>query len=273
MRYVCLFYFVLGSIVSFGQSLRIDYEVGFDCRSEKFGGQHGACSLHQTLMYKFDTISGNYRAFKFIEYKSFRIWERGGFGMNLEKDSVRIITLGKVMQSEQFDELVGLMRELDDSIPDGSILLKGVRYKSLRANLKIFNVSEDDISKLEKSLVDRDMSEEDLLTTVSKKLLDVGQCGVLSSVVENLKVTVDNRKEIFVLTQDSPGGLNVTWQLQEDKFPNCYLIPGLNSLISEWLPKRMRVRRKLKLYSRGNRMIALLNELESAHNSLDHHHE
>ena len=242
--------FLIIPIISSSQTIEIHYHLGYDCGTEINGKKiRGGCVTNERIEYTLNKTGDFYEANHLKINKDVREYSNGKFGENLEKDSLTIYQFKKRIKSKDLDKLIMLISLGKNSSLEKKNTINYLEKKIIsKWDMKTFGLSRMEIRKLKrKAKKEFDFIIQDsAIQAISKYVEKENKPFIVSSVVEFLTIDFKYNGQEYSISQHNLGKVNVSWQIERDKELFFVISPKANKIISGFLPKKMRAKKKLK---------------------------
>lgn len=252
--YLCL----IIPLSSFAQTIEIHYHLGYDCSTEINGKKiRGGCVNNERIVYTSNTSENYFEAKQLRVNRDIREYSKGKFGENLETDSLTIYQFRKRIKTKDLNELIKLVSLGKDSSIEGEESIKYFEQKVIsKWDRKTFGLSRMDIRKIKrKAKKEFDFIIQDsLIQAISKYVEKENNPFMMSSVVEFLRIDFKYKGQEYSISQKKLGELNISWEIEIDKELFFIISPKVNKIISSFLPKKMRAKKKLKEFTQVDKL-------------------
>jgi len=243
-------FFITIPIISSSQTIEVHYHLGYDCGTEINGKEiRGGCVTNEQIKYTLNKTENYYEANHLKINKNIREYSNGKFGENLEKDSLTTYQFKKRIKSKDLDKLIMLISQGKDSSLEKKDTINYLEKKIIsKWDRKTFEFSRMEICKLKrKAKKEFDLIIQDSVIQAISKYVEKENKGLMvSSVVEFLTIKFKYNGQEYSISQHNLGKVNVSWQISRDKEFFFVISPKVNKIISGFLPKKMRAKKKLK---------------------------
>jgi protein involved in ribonucleotide reduction len=236
------------------QVIKINYHLGYDSSTEINGKVvKGGCLSNDQMEYT------PKKGGKYIESGELKItktlnpYENGSFSEKIEIDSSIIFRINRKIPSKKFNQLVTYLKIVESTYVYKTESPELNQKKALtKWDKHTFELSQSEIRKIKKiaKKENGDLSTDSLIQIIRTYVKGENQGFLVSSVVEFLNITFEYEKRQYSIIQNNLGGVNVSWEIAIDDKLYFVISPELNKMISPFLAKKMRAKKKINQFLR-----------------------
>ena len=227
------------------QPIQINYETGCRC-GVKINGEEivGNCSTFEQLEYSPKKHGKYFKSNKLECKREVRQYENGKFGINLEKDSLKVFRINKNINSKEFNLLIAYLNLVENSFID-TIETTKFFQKLPMANWdeNTYELNKREIRKISNKY--NQLSKDSIIHTINKYIIEENEGLLVSSVIVFLLVSFEHENKRYSIFQYNLGGVTTSWNVDVNDKMYRIISPELNKILSPFLAKKMRAKKAL----------------------------
>lgn len=237
---------------TYSQNIKISYHLGYDCSTEINGKVvRGGCVTNERLEYTPKKGGKYFESNKLELERKVRQYENGGFGKNLEADSLKKFRLSKKITLKAFIRLIDYLKLVESAFDNKTDAAEYLQKKVIsKWDKNTFDLTKIEIKIIQRRTKKRNghLSVDSLIQIINKYIKEANEGFISSSTVEFLNISFEHEKKKYSISQNNLGGVNVSWQIEIEDKRYFVVSPELNKMISPFLSKKMAAKKAINQF-------------------------
>ncbi|MEN0046561.1 MAG: hypothetical protein AAF806_05860 [Bacteroidota bacterium] len=242
------------------KTIKVEYHLGYGTKVESDGQEiYGAYGKKEEFTFVTDKSKRFYKASKLLIKSEFRPYQDEEFKGNYECRE-KVQTVGKRIEIAWVQTLKALIDKVEkESVINTSEEPQIIKKKTLSYwDYETFNLKN---KKLEALAREKGVTVDSLFEEITEHVFEKNNVWTVSSVVEFLKISFRFSDKQYSLTYHIHAfdKVNVSWDLDIDTDTYFLIAPELNKMVSDILPRSMKIKKKLLDFTEMNNLQNCIN--------------